>query len=422
MLKPIETLLTHGQSLGLSAAEIQRQQNLLQSALLSPMESEPGQSVMAVFAHGPEATRMVCAQEDDARAAHWAVQLWSVARGGWLTQRTYDRTPAGRVQAYIDAHSWHPAPTVAEVNAKWSSEANFSDGLVAVFRSREAMAEFWYAAMAAEFSEPTEAIAWPLAFDVAECLFLHAGHPHPKWGESDQERVLIEMANLADSWGEVPAPILSGTLRDQAGQVVAVVQYRSVQEAVGRLLAGGRDAVLHTGALDADASGLLFEYRVGELGQAQLTDAQLADKLQTYLATNSKPNLAPSASPTMGVSAAHDSTEQTMATHFGYYIDLDERGDFLADVRDKQGNSVFEIRAGASLGEDESSIFEEGFMRDKRDVAGLTDYLRSLGVLGQHDHVLSLVDFERHLKDEGNDASDADEVGVEPSVPDAPTT
>lgn len=288
MLKPIETLLTHGQSLGLSAADIQRQQNLLQSALLSPMESEPGQSVMAVFAHGPEATRLVCAQDDDALPEHWAVQLWSVARGGWLTQRTYDRTPFGRMKACLDALSWHQAPTVAEVNAKWGGEADISAGLEAVFRSREAMAEFWYAAKAAEFSEPTDAIAWPLAFDVAECLFLHGGHPNPNWVESHQRRVLVEVSNLADSWGEVPAPILSGTLRDQAGQVVAVVQYRSVQEAVGRLLAGGLDAVLHTGALDADASASgLFEYRAGEeLGQAQLTDT-----LQAYLTTNSERHL-----------------------------------------------------------------------------------------------------------------------------------
>ncbi|WP_240533969.1 hypothetical protein [Aeromonas veronii] len=35
---------------------------------------------------------------------------------------------------------------------------------------------------------------------------------------------------------------------------------------------------------------------------------------------------------------------------YGYYINLDERGDFYADVRDADGSTVFEIRAGESLG------------------------------------------------------------------------
>lgn len=73
------------------------------------------------------------------------------------------------------------------------------------------------------------------------------------------------------------------------------------------------------------------------------------------------------------------------ATRFGYYIDLDERGDFYADVRDAAGRTVFEIRAGDLLDQDESSIFEDGYMRHKADLKGLTDYLRELGVIGAQD-------------------------------------
>lgn len=89
---------------------------------------------------------------------------------------------------------------------------------------------------------------------------------------------------------------------------------------------------------------------------------------------------------------------------YGYFVNLDERGDFYADVRDAEGRTVFEIRAGDSLGEDESSIFEDGFMRDKDDLPGLTDYLRSLGVIPQDAEVLSSSDFEQRL-----DASDDDD-------------
>lgn len=83
---------------------------------------------------------------------------------------------------------------------------------------------------------------------------------------------------------------------------------------------------------------------------------------------------------------------------YGYYINLDERGDFYADVRDADGSTVFEIRAGESLGEDESSIFEDGFMRDKHDLSGLTEHLRSLGVIPQDAEVLTASEFEQRLE------------------------
>lgn len=49
----------------------------------------------------------------------------------------------------------------------------------------------------------------------------------------------------------------------------------------------------------------------------------------------------------------------------GYYINIDEREDFNADVRAAESQTVFDIRAGGGLvGEDdESSIFEGGFQR-----------------------------------------------------------
>lgn len=55
---------------------------------------------------------------------------------------------------------------------------------------------------------------------------------------------------------------------------------------------------------------------------------------------------------------------------YEYYIDLDERGSFLADVRDENGETVFEIRAGAELTEEETSIFEDGFMKHHNDIEG----------------------------------------------------
>lgn len=69
------------------------------------------------------------------------------------------------------------------------------------------------------------------------------------------------------------------------------------------------------------------------------------------------------------------------AMRLEYFINLDERGSFCADVRNAaNGETVFDIKSGDELGEDETSIFEDGFMKHKHDLDGLLDYLRELGI------------------------------------------
>ena len=66
---------------------------------------------------------------------------------------------------------------------------------------------------------------------------------------------------------------------------------------------------------------------------------------------------------------------------YTYHINLDERGSFYADVRDPSGTTVFEIKAGNELEPDESSIFDDGFMKHKNDIVGLKQYLVHLGIM-----------------------------------------
>jgi hypothetical protein len=66
---------------------------------------------------------------------------------------------------------------------------------------------------------------------------------------------------------------------------------------------------------------------------------------------------------------------------FTYHINLNERGSFYADVRDPDGKTVYEIKAGNELPEDETDIFEDGFMDNTKDLVGLRDYLVQLGIL-----------------------------------------
>lgn len=79
---------------------------------------------------------------------------------------------------------------------------------------------------------------------------------------------------------------------------------------------------------------------------------------------------------------------------FGYYVNLDERGDFYADVRDPSGETVFELHA-----EEDGTIglIEDGFMRHKTDLGGLRDHLADLGLIGPDAELLPSDRFEARL-------------------------
>ena len=62
-----------------------------------------------------------------------------------------------------------------------------------------------------------------------------------------------------------------------------------------------------------------------------------------------------------------------------YFINLDERGEFYADVRDESNNTIFEIKG--------FDIFEDGWMRNKNDLMGLKNHLVDLGVMKDDDYL-----------------------------------
>lgn len=68
-----------------------------------------------------------------------------------------------------------------------------------------------------------------------------------------------------------------------------------------------------------------------------------------------------------------------------YRINLDERGDFQADVSDEDDcEEVYSI----SSAEDMYQLIEDGFMSDGGDVDGLESYLRELGIIGPTDIII----------------------------------
>lgn len=94
-----------------------------------------------------------------------------------------------------------------------------------------------------------------------------------------------------------------------------------------------------------------------------------------------------------------------MSKIFGFYINLDERGEFRADLRGADGGTIFEISC-----EDDGSIalVEDGFMSHKTDLPGLEAHLKDLGIIAPGDEVMSMPVFEAVLEERKSSLADMD--------------
>ncbi|MSU91880.1 hypothetical protein GE300_20095 [Rhodobacteraceae bacterium 2CG4] len=83
-----------------------------------------------------------------------------------------------------------------------------------------------------------------------------------------------------------------------------------------------------------------------------------------------------------------------MSTIYGHFVNLDERGDYYADVRDANENTVFEIRAN-----DDGSIdlIEDGYMTHSQDLEGLEEYLKEMEIIPMEAELLDRDSFETRL-------------------------
>lgn len=84
------------------------------------------------------------------------------------------------------------------------------------------------------------------------------------------------------------------------------------------------------------------------------------------------------------------SKENTGSNLYGYYINLDERGKFFADVRDEDLETIFEIHG--------FDLFEDGVMKEKTDMVGLREHLLDLMMIKPQDQLLLSADFEEAIK------------------------
>lgn len=97
----------------------------------------------------------------------------------------------------------------------------------------------------------------------------------------------------------------------------------------------------------------------------------------------------------LGISASTAPQEKTRSElhhgPLGYYINLDERGEFFADVRDQNDVTIFEVRS-----EEDGSIglIEDGYMAHKKDLEGLCAYLAEVGLVHASADLLPSDQFE----------------------------
>ena len=65
---------------------------------------------------------------------------------------------------------------------------------------------------------------------------------------------------------------------------------------------------------------------------------------------------------------------------YEYYINLNEREYFFADVRDPESQTIFEIHG--------FDIFEDGYMSHEYDLDGLRELLVSHGYINENDNLV----------------------------------
>jgi hypothetical protein len=73
-----------------------------------------------------------------------------------------------------------------------------------------------------------------------------------------------------------------------------------------------------------------------------------------------------------------------MAKRYEYFINLDERGEFNADVRDSKGKTIFEIDTDTAV-----YFNQDRIMRSSRDIDGLAIHLKEMGVISQDSRIVA---------------------------------
>lgn len=97
-------------------------------------------------------------------------------------------------------------------------------------------------------------------------------------------------------------------------------------------------------------------------------------------------------------------SESSLDKTYEYHINLDERGQFYADVRDENEKSVYWIKIG--YGDEDNNPVEDGFMKNLYDIHGLETYLKDIGIISQSSKIVNPYSIKEELNLDNGELSD----------------
>lgn len=199
MLKPIEVLSKYATHRGLTEALYERKRAALSAALLNPLLSDAeDETVVAVYAHGPVATRVIGDGRD------FYVQTWDFGNEDWIMSQTFTGDAVGRSAAMLHARDQSGKRlSPDELREKWAALNSADDeDINKRLASREDLAEFWYDQQAAGWDDNDPFLIWTR---VAETAIANNSIPSGAYDDKWREKIDTALANLASAWGELPS-------------------------------------------------------------------------------------------------------------------------------------------------------------------------------------------------------------------------
>lgn len=417
MLKPIEAHANQAALRGMTESTLRAVELAFQQVLLTPHEEvfSGCAEIVEVFAHGSLATRVV---RSDVENHLYYIQVLRPHDAKW---RDHDGSTLGDPLALSDKDAAlamarelsGPALSEHDLERKWAvinDTYDFED----VCDSRLKLAEFWYDV------KGTQSNAWPALMRVAELAFRHDGVPPEAWDEKTQSKTRVALTNLQLAWGEIQ-PVAKMEV-DRSPRYLVSVKYtkteiglpngrRGYGTDVNRVWMSGEELASTARKFGIDkasypspayAPHIWWVSSTPRLDATHETRSQLDVHEITAGTSGVREPTAEDFQSIADVIGVAFEEPMEMPEHrapiYGYYVKLNELGAYEADVRDESGKTVFEVRAGTSLGKGDVGIFDEIDMGAGEYLPPLESYLRTLDIIPANARLMFKPEFEAELE------------------------
>jgi len=195
MIEAIRQIYAVSKTVGWSDNDVALRVGLLTDALLSP-ELMAERQLVALFAHGPEAVRVW----HDMDVNRYALQLWSVHRGDWLTQRIYSAHE--KAQAVTEAKEWYLPSSANAMLKKWGGVLSTRPGVFEqTIDTKAKLAEFYYDTKDVDWTGYPNGCPWTLLQETAKVeLFSSANISNIEGQDAQSSEVAALRRKLREQW------------------------------------------------------------------------------------------------------------------------------------------------------------------------------------------------------------------------------